>query len=1704
MNRDLINESVEDGIISDRALKLLGTNIAARSLVQSKEAQNIPKKVDTIQHLTNTKFGNINEKIENVKNTFNLNPYHLTELNCDGGIDKFKKICSDFISNNFECELKWTNLIIAPGKIASIDILAFSLLDIGDAVLCLSPDFDKLVEIFEGRNGVNLIPVQFNDIFTPCLSRNLFEAALNEHSNIKAIILTNPQTPTGGIFSIEELNLVLDFAEHHNLAIIIDESDAMSVYDENVRFQSILTLKNRIEKFKNIYWTWSFNTDIGLPGLQFSLIYAEDNRTYQALHKLSAYQPCNALTQSFAVEFLEDKEWFRGYKKTKNDELRSNRDMVMNMFRKLQIPFVKPFGGHFIYFNITHNAETIFIKLMHNDIFLQPFNFGRYKNEGWFVLNLSQRREDLWNLLDKIDKVVITSHETKDIKSKRSIQETVADDIISSVLTNKTLLNLEDIFKKDVCHESPSKCYQTIKEYVSNDDVVNLDKASGKKDESINKIILHHSPDNKHDEEELPPPSPEKLGDESLCKDNFYSDQKCNRDNCPICLAKQKRSGNGEKKRKITSINLDEVFSENKVADCCESDWIGSLIKAKKNHENDDNINSVNSKDEVEINNSDISFDNRIISAGEDFAGKDCLEIDQTEQEGIITHQNNVDNSKTNNKQQSHNETSFEHYNSHPINKASNPKITKIDLSQIFDASEKKSDVVDEVNKSPINNLIFFRDQRKTDEPRSCNNEVKQQSVIHNFVDDFLQNITQTDSDFNALNPEQKTSKDIMVKKNNSIEGKLYDITTEEKTFSNNITSEDNSFSNSISTKENLFSNSSKSKKNSIQTNIQNETDLPQITTMEGNLFKNTSMNDEAPLNNEPVRKESTDQEIDFSWIVDIVEHNEFIAKSVNPTTFLETSISKEKEMDRAIEGYQCEPYTVMENVIEEVSHETIKKSNQTQHLLEEKNKSVCESYDLSETEAESTPQLSDRNPIKKESIDFPSLNYGSTPEYWNNESQSNGSVGKCQSVTHPLLYTPSLQEKSPSYKSDQSELSFKSKNSFVEETFDVQLHTIILGETTNDNKNESGSLSETEIPFEVSNDSYGRRFKIHDSKNGTILKSPQSVVEKKIKRKNQDYPVDDSKSCDSGFTSDKDKNEWTLERRRNEMVRSLSLNQEHHHADSDEEMSKDDNEKNDWTNDWERTSSFRSVKKTKRDRGPSISEVKNDISSIVKSSNPEDSTNLPVICTDTVTIIKNNPKINSRTYILKDVQPSMSAENVSFTTGCILTEDGIYDDTECSDLLKESSQDGENYNVVWDKKVESFYTTNDTTVTDVKYRKEFRKDLLVKDTEEIVTNDIMLDVKMVQKHSGEVTGHYVVEEDNDNSFITESDRSNKNPLKVTLTCQSLKHTELFTSELYIPPNQSSPTKNTDDESKKFVVTRFLSAPGYERAVVLKPDENDLLLSKNNGMRAKNVYIKYSYVYGPDWKFISGLEEGISCSGHCSSKNNEIVINTLLQATFSSTNPFKWPQIVISCYGSDLFGHDIIYGYGCVHLPTVSGTSKLTIPLFVPQSSSGINRIMGVLTGRRAEFIDPRVITSFEGREITRVTTQGICKLSFNVILNNTKKFGYDMIPATMSKISEFVLPDLSANFEKAAKVEEPTRPQLKAINEDEDSEDGIGGDESSVNELATLKSITDYNEGDSVAVSNESITSQDQASTSKRTNFKELFKKDVKKKEAS
>lgn len=167
-----------------------------------------------------------------------------------------------------------------------------------------------------------------------------------------------------------------------------------------------------------------------------------------------------------------------------------------------------------------------------------------------------------------------------------------------------------------------------------------------------------------------------------------------------------------------------------------------------------------------------------------------------------------------------------------------------------------------------------------------------------------------------------------------------------------------------------------------------------------------------------------------------------------------------------------------------------------------------------------------------------------------------------------------------------------------------------------------------------------------------------------------------------------------------------------------------------------------------------------------------------------------------------------------------------------------------------------------------------------------------------------------------------------------------------------------------------------------------------------------NLYCKYSFNYGHDWNVVHGVEHGISqIARRGSGQDSQVFIwNYPVDITFRSSNVFGWPQIVISVYGINFMGKDVIKGYGCIHLPVVPGSHTVYVRLYVPASSSWCNRLTSWITGNPPEFFDAKFVSQGKGREVTRVHSNGVVKLTLNVSTRNMNKWGFKTQPQALER----------------------------------------------------------------------------------------------------
>ncbi|MEE8306842.1 MAG: aminotransferase class I/II-fold pyridoxal phosphate-dependent enzyme, partial [Gammaproteobacteria bacterium] len=120
-------------------------------------------------------------------------------------------------------------VFIGNGVSELIDLCLRALLNPGDEVLIPSPDYPlwTAATVLNGGRAVHYPCTEDND-FQPDLEA--LEALITPRT--RAMVIINPNNPTGAVYSRECLSKMVELAQRHNLVVMSDEIYDQMVYDD--------------------------------------------------------------------------------------------------------------------------------------------------------------------------------------------------------------------------------------------------------------------------------------------------------------------------------------------------------------------------------------------------------------------------------------------------------------------------------------------------------------------------------------------------------------------------------------------------------------------------------------------------------------------------------------------------------------------------------------------------------------------------------------------------------------------------------------------------------------------------------------------------------------------------------------------------------------------------------------------------------------------------------------------------------------------------------------------------------------------------------------------------------------------------------------------------------------------------------------------------------------------------------------------------------------------------------------------------------------------------------------------------------------------------------------------------------------------------------------------------------------------------------
>lgn len=340
------------------------------------------------------------EVLESLKNHILGKEQGLHRYMSNAGYPEVREKIAKYLERESSIELNIDNIIMTVGAAGGLNVVLKSLLNPSDEIIVFAPYFVEYNFYADNHGGKTVIVPPNTSTFEPNLEA--FEQSITPKT--KAIIINNPNNPSGVIYSEETLrymNAILMKKENEygiTIFVISDEPYSKIIYD-NAKLPSILSI------FRNAIMVNSFSKSLGLAGERIGYI-AASSRIENVDLLINALTFCNrtlgfvnapGLFQKVVGDALDAKVDISGYEKRRN--------FLYENLTRLGFECVKPKGAFYLFPKALLDNDVEFVRraMKYNLLLVPGSGFGC---PGYFRMSYCVKFDMIENSIPAFEKLV--------------------------------------------------------------------------------------------------------------------------------------------------------------------------------------------------------------------------------------------------------------------------------------------------------------------------------------------------------------------------------------------------------------------------------------------------------------------------------------------------------------------------------------------------------------------------------------------------------------------------------------------------------------------------------------------------------------------------------------------------------------------------------------------------------------------------------------------------------------------------------------------------------------------------------------------------------------------------------------------------------------------------------------------------------------------------------------------------------------------------------------------------------------------------------------------------------------------------------------------------------------------------------------------------------------------------------------------------
>lgn len=262
----------------------------------------------------------------------------------NSGYEDVRGKIAEYINKTQGTDIDFDNIVMTVGAAGGLNIILKSIINPGDEVITISPyfgEYNNYVNNFDGK----LVEVKADTRdFQPNFVE--FEKAINPKT--KAVIINNPNNPTGVVYSEESIQKMADILNakqkeyNTDIFIISDEPYRELVFDD-VKIPYILNY------YDNSFIGYSYSKSLSLPGERIGYVVINNKMSdidnikvaLNVANRILGYVNAPSLFQRVIARNLGVTTDMTTY--------RENRDILYNHLTSLGFEMVKPQGTFYMF-----------------------------------------------------------------------------------------------------------------------------------------------------------------------------------------------------------------------------------------------------------------------------------------------------------------------------------------------------------------------------------------------------------------------------------------------------------------------------------------------------------------------------------------------------------------------------------------------------------------------------------------------------------------------------------------------------------------------------------------------------------------------------------------------------------------------------------------------------------------------------------------------------------------------------------------------------------------------------------------------------------------------------------------------------------------------------------------------------------------------------------------------------------------------------------------------------------------------------------------------------------------------------------------------------------------------------------------------------------------------------------------------------------